>query len=93
MQIRTYFRRFDKFLQQRLNKINLSLYVNRRSKYVRMGLDIPLLSTRVSSELVAIIINFEKENRGLKYSFVFPRLIHTIKWKYDYIIFERKNII
>ena len=55
MQIRAYVRRLEKLLQQRFNKLNLSLYVSRGSKYVHIGLDVPLLSTRVFSELVAII--------------------------------------
>ena len=92
MHIRAFVRHLEKVLQQRFNKLNLSLFVSRRSKYVHLGLDIPLLSTRVSSELMAIIRNFEKENRDSKYVFVFPRVIHAAKWEYDYIIFENKNI-
>ena len=60
--------------------------------YVHLGLDIPLLSTRVSSELIATIRNLEIENRDSKYYFVFPRLTNTTKWKYNYIIFEKKDI-
>ena len=56
MHIRTYVRRLETFLQQRFNKkLNIRLFVGRRSKCVHLGLDIPLLSTRVSSELIAII--------------------------------------
>ena len=62
------------------------------SKYVHLGLDVLLLSTRVSSELIAIIKDFEKKNRDKKYLFIFPRLIHTTKWKYNYIIFEKKDM-
>ena len=68
------------------------LFVNRKSNYVYLGLDIPFLSARVSSELTAIIRNFEKENRDSKHYFVFPRLVHTTKWKHDYIVFEKKDI-
>ena len=57
----------------------VSLFVSRRLKYVHLGLDIPLLSTRVSSELIAIIKDFKKENRDPKYLFIFRRLIHTTK--------------
>ena len=65
MHIRTYVRRLETFLQQRFNKkLNIPLFVSRRSKCVYLGLDIPLLSTRVSSELIAIIKDFEKEKRG-----------------------------
>ena len=93
MHIRTYIRRLEKFLQQGFNKkLNISLLVSRGSKYVRLGLDIPLLSTRTSSELIATIKDFERESRDPKYSFIFPRLIHTTKFKCDYIILEKKDI-
>ena len=86
MGIRIYVQRLEKFLQQRFKQLNLSLYANRRSNYVHIGMDIPLLMTNVSSELVAAIENFEKEKGD-------PGLIHTTRWKYDYIIFERKNTL
>ena len=41
-------------------QLNISLIVSRRSKDVHLRLDIPFLSTRVSSELIAIVKNFEK---------------------------------
>ena len=93
MHIRTDIRPLEKFLQQRFNKkLNTSLFVSRISKYVHLGLDVPLLSTRVSSELIAIIKDFEKENRDPKHLFIFPRLMHATKWKYNYIIFEKKDM-
>ena len=59
-------------------------------KYVHLGLDIPLLSTRISSELIATIKDFEKENRDPKYLFIFPRLIHTTKFKISFSYLKRK---
>ena len=62
MHIRTYFRRLEKFLWQRFNKnFNISLVFSRRLKYVHLGLEIASLSTSVSSELIAIIKDFEKK--------------------------------
>ena len=46
-----------------------------------------LLSTS-SWELKATI----KENTDSKYLFIFPRLIHATKFKYDYITLEKKDI-
>ena len=67
MHIRTYVRRLETFLQQRFNKkLNIRLFVGRRSKCVHLGLDIPLLSTRVSSEFIAIIKDFEKRKKRSK---------------------------
>ena len=92
MRIRIDIRPLEKFLQQRFNKkLNTSLFVSRISKYVHLGLDVLLLSTRVSSELIAIIKDFEKKT-DKKYLFIFPRLIHTTKWKYNYVIFEKKDM-
>ena len=86
MHIKIYIRRLEKFLQQTFNKKrNISLFVSRRSKYVHLGLDIPLLSTRVSSELIATIKDFEEENRYPKYLFIFPRLIQTKKMIISYL--------
>ena len=56
MHIRTYIRRLEKFLQQRFNKkLNISLFVSRRSKYAHLDLDILLLSARVYSEFIATL--------------------------------------
>ena len=66
------------------------MFVHSRLKYVHLGLHIPLLSTRAFSELIAIIKDFEKENRDPKYLFVFRKLRHATKFKYDYIIIEKK---
>ena len=86
MHIRTYIRSLGKFLQQMFNKkLNISLFVRRRSKYVHLGLDIPLLQ-RLKR------LKIEKENRDPKYLFIFPRLIHTTRRTYDYIILEEKYI-
>ena len=70
MHIRTYFRQLEKFLRQRFNNnFNISLFFSRRLKYVHLGLEIASLSTSVSSELIAIIKDFEKKNRDRKYLF------------------------
>ena len=96
MHIRIYVRRLENFLQQRFKQLNLSLYVNRRLNYIHIGIEISLLMTSLSLEPVAAIKNFEEEKRDLRFCFhifEFPRLIHTTRWKYDYIISERKETL
>ena len=91
MHIRTYIRRLEKFLLRSFDeKLNISLFVSRRLKYVHLGLDIPSLSTRISSELIATIKDFKKKNRDSKYLFIFPRLIHTTKFKISFSYLKRK---
>ena len=73
MHIRIYIRRLKKFLQQRFKKkLSISLFVRRRLKYVHLGLHIPLLSTRLSSELIAIIKDFEKKTETQNIYLFFP---------------------
>ena len=79
------------YISRSLINLFASLFVSRRSKYVHLGLDIPLLSTRVSSELIAVIRNLEIENRDSKYYFSFPRT-NTTKWKYNHISILRRKI-
>ena len=56
MHNRTYIRHLEKFLQRRFcKKLNISLLGSRISKYVHLGVDIPLLRTRVSSEFMPTI--------------------------------------
>ena len=48
------------------------------------------MSTKVSYELILSIEDFEREKLNERFRFLFPKLIHTTHWKYDYIIFEIK---
>ena len=81
----------EEYLRKRFPDLNISLYVNRRCNFVHMGMDYPLMSTKVPYELISSIENFEREELDERFCFLFPKLIHTTHWKYDYIIFERKD--
>lgn len=35
-------------------------------------------------------MNFERKELDEHFPFLFPKLIHTTHWKYDYIIFESR---
>ena len=56
-----------------------------------MVMDYPLMSTQVPYELIYSLEDFERQNLDERFCFLFPKLIHTTHWKYDYIIFERKD--
>ena len=51
-------------------------------------MDYPWMSTEVPHELISSIEDFEKENLDERFRFLFPNTTH---WKYDYIIFKRKD--
>ena len=70
--------------------ISFEFYVSRRSKFVHMGLDIPLISIVKYREIIAFIKDFWNQNKeGDVFKFCVPRLIAATKYKFDYIIFEK----
>ena len=65
-------------------------HVSKRSENIHMGLNRSLLSFMDNQEIVCDI--YEHFNSNLwKFNvrFVYPTLIHTTKWKFDYIFLKK----
>ena len=70
--------------------INFEFYLSRRSKFVHMGLDMPLISIAKHREILDFIEDFWNENKEDDlFKICVPRLIAANKFKFDYIIFEK----
>ena len=70
--------------------INFEFYLSRRSKFIHMGLDMPLISIVNHREILKVIENYWNDNKGDDlFKICVPRLIAATKFKYDYIIFEK----
>ena len=66
--------------------VEAELYLSRRSKFVHMGLDVP-----INKEFVRDTENlWLQKKQDDKFKYVNPYLINSTKWKYDYIIFEKE---
>ena len=67
--------------------IMLVFYLIRRSKFVQIGLDLPLYSTKNYPDLT------EEINKSLAmesgFELVYPQLLLPVKWKFDYIIAKK----
>ena len=57
-----------------------------------MGIDFPLFAVKNFHDIVLETESFKKEELDERFCFVFPKLIHSTYWKYDYAIFERKDL-
>ena len=56
-----------------------------------MGLDVPLISIQNHKTIIEFIEKYWQEKKtDDKFKFTTPRLIAATKWKFDYIIFEKK---
>ena len=70
--------------------INFEFYVSRTSKFVHMGLDMPLISIVGHRKVLNFIEKYWNENKEDDlFKICVPRLIAATKFKYDYIIFEK----
>ena len=73
--------------------IEFHFYLSRRSEFVHMGLDLPLISINNYHKLVDFIQDYwEENNEDDVFPFFTPRLIASVKYKFDYIIFEKSVI-
>ena len=84
-------------LKQRVKKdypdIEFDFYLSHRSKFVHMGLDLPLISINDYHKLIKFIKDYWEENKeDDMFSFCTPRLIAATKYKFDYIIFEKSIV-
>ena len=70
--------------------INFEFYLSRRSKFVHMGLDMPLISIVNHREILKVIENYWNDNKEDDlFKICVPRLIAATKFKYDYTIFQK----
>ena len=53
MFIKKFVKRLEEYLQKKFPALNISLYVNRKCKFVHMGMDYPLMSAQVRYELIS----------------------------------------
>ena len=89
---------FTKLLKKHINskfpELQAEFYVSKRKQYIHMGIDRPLFVFFNNDQIMDELKNFKVDNFDLsKYKTVFPTLIDTTRWKYDYIIYRRKQTL
>ena len=88
--IKQYATLLEEHLKRKFPEIKIELYVSRRTKLVHMALDIPLFAFSRYNSIISEIHEFMKEELDDKWKPMFPSLVSTIRWKYDYKIFRPK---
>ena len=69
---------------------DFEFYVSRCSKFVHMGLDVPLIVLKDHWKIIEFIRKYWDESKEDDlFKPCTPRLISATKFKYDYIIFEK----
>ena len=69
--------------------VGVGFYLNHRSKYVHMGLDIPLYSIKNYPDFIEEINKFLAKDFDSRFELVYPQLMLTVKWKFYYLILRK----
>ena len=81
----------EKEKKEKLPELNAGFYVSERNNCVRKRLDNSIFSYPNYANIIAQINKFFKENLADKFVVNYPQLIHTAKWKFDYIVSKKKK--
>ena len=89
--MKTFLIALDKVLKKDHADLKFEFYLSRRSKFVHMGLDVPLISIENHQEIIKFIEKYWNDKKtDDKFEFTSPRLISATKFKFDYIILQKK---
>ena len=81
----------EKHIYNKFPEFNAKFYSNRRNFYIHMGLDNSLHEYSNFKQLLEEIDLFINEHLPEKFDSKFPKLIHSAKWKFDYIFCTEKS--
>ena len=74
------------FLSKNFPEVDVGFYLSRRSKFVHMGLDTPLYSIKNYPDFIDEINKFLAKDLRSSFELIYPQLVLTVKWKFDYIV-------
>ena len=89
--------RFTNLLSERMKEkfpeVEMDFYVSIRKNYVHMGLKNPLFLYTQNQQITDELWSFMSDELDKRFKLMFSQLIATVKWKYDYAIFQKKVIL
>ena len=74
------------YLSKKIPEVDVGFYLSLRSNFMHIGLHIPLFSVKNYPDFIDEINKFLSKDLGTRFELVYPQLILTVKWKFDYII-------
>ena len=78
-------------LNEKYPNLKVDFYVSCRNWYGYMGLDQPLHSISYCEKFINDIESIwtARKHNG-SFVFFYPELIHSVKWKYDYLVMKKR---
>ena len=92
MLVKFYLNRLETILKEKFPEIKLEIYYSRRKKLVHLALDKSLDQYVNCFNFLDEIDSFYQKYFKNDFEFSRPiKLVNTIKWKFDYIIFRKRS--
>ena len=92
MQIKFYINGLESTLKRKYPEIPIEIYYSRRRKLVHLALDKSIEQYQAYNDLLEEIERFYERYFRKDFEFCKPiRIIYTIKWKFDYVIFRKRK--
>ena len=91
MSIKKIILKLEKHIQNKFPEYEAKFYSNLRNYCIHMGLDKAIFAFSNLRELLKELTLFLDENIPNKFTDNFLRLIHSTKWKCDYIVATKNN--
>ena len=96
MKIKLFLTQLKNVMEQTLLTLTVDFFVLRCNRNVHMGLNRPLHAIKNFMEVLQFIENLWNEKKNGDELFIFcrsPEIVHSVKWKYDYLLFKKKKIL
>ena len=92
MSIKKLILQLQKYFNQKFPELDASFYVSKRNMCVNMGLEKAIFSYSCYKLIIEEYSKFFKQHLSNKFQINNPPLIHTAKWKFDYVICRKKRM-
>ena len=91
MSIKKLVKQLEKHIDSKFPENEAKFYSNCRNMYIHMELDKSLFFYENYKQVLQEVESFLNEHLKNKFIYLFPpKLIHSTKWKHDYIICRKK---
>lgn len=93
MQIKVFIHKLERILKEKYPHIDVEFYCSCRKKIVDFGFENALYFSPDHANFVKDIEHFFLKNKKEfdEFEFIKPYFNHSVKWKFDYVIFRGKT--
>ena len=93
MYIKRFVNLLSEHVKEKFPEIKLKFYVSKRKNHVHMVLDSPLFLYTRHHQVTEKLCNFMSDELDERFKAMFLQLVNTVKWKFDYIVFQKKCVL